>query len=343
MSSIVESQMDLSKIIEEAVRGGASDVHVSPNKPIVFRVDGQIKDFEGAGIVQRADTENWVSEFLKEKGQKTFRDRKSYDTSVEINTTHDSLKTRARIQFHETLDGICVSCRLVPLEPKPLDELGVPQIIKRWIDKKHGITIISGPTGSGKTTTLAGIVNHINNSLREKIVTLEDPIEFIYKDNKSRIYQREAGTHCEDYTAGLKDISRQDSNIVVVGEVRDRNAMEAVFGMAENGLRVFTSTHGVSAVDTIEKIVGLFDPSDYDRVYKRLYWTLTGVMHNTLLPKRGGGRVLACDIVTCNDKVKGLLKEGKIVQIGQAQESSRDDELVTLKRSMDKLADHRLI
>jgi len=333
--------LELPKIIEDGVGRGASDIHISPRKPIAFRIDGKLCREENGYQVTEGDTDDLVADILEGKGKRTFKKRHSYDTSIAFKSKDGAPSTRARIHFYETIEGVCLSCRLIPLIPKTLEQLGVPNLIKSWI-RPGGIILISGLANMGKTTTLAAIIAHLNDTVDEKIVILEDPIEYIHEDNLAHIDAREVGTHCPDYTAGLKDVHREDTTAVLVGEIRDRPTMDAVFGLAENGLKVFASIHAVSAVHTIKKIVSWY-VSEPESAYQRLCWNLSGIMNNSLVPKRSGGRILACDIITANDKVKQLLDEGKIMLIKAAQEDSRDDDLVSKKRSMEALEQRRII
>jgi twitching motility protein PilT len=317
MPSIREKSLDLTNVIQRAFDIKASDVHLAPGKPMMMRIDGEIKVIDEEPIAEE-DTYAILENCLSNDTRTKFNARKSYDVSVEID------KTRARIHFHEALRGVCVSCRLVPLTPKTLDELMIPPIVEKW-GKTGGIIIISGLANMGKTTTIASIVDYINSHRAEKIMILEDPVEYLHKDKKSFIFQREVGTNSPSYADALKDILREDVNTVIVGEVRNAQAMDAVFGMAENGLKVVTSLHAPSAVETVERIVNMFPPSDYERIYKRLSWTLSGILNQWLVPKRKGGRVLSCEILTNNEAICNLLREGKIQQIRPYLDKGTDE------------------
>ncbi|MBZ0156948.1 MAG: Flp pilus assembly complex ATPase component TadA [Alphaproteobacteria bacterium] len=309
MHSTNGKSIDLPEVIAVAMEQGASDIHFSPGKRIKLRVDGSLVDYEGSPVVGRTDTQCFFEDYLSKGEQGKYDQRKSYDTSIQIEST------RARLHFYETMEGVCMSCRIVPLIPRKMDELLIPPVVRGWIEQK-GIVIVSGLANMGKTTTLSSIVHYLNTTRSEKIVILEDPIEYVHRDMKSSIFQREIGQHSPSYADALRDISREDTNTVIVGEVRTAAAMDAVFGMAENGLKVFTSVHATGALETLEKIISLFQPADYDRVHKRLSWNLVGILNQHLLPRKKPGRVLACEILTASsDKVKTLLREGKIYQL----------------------------
>jgi len=326
---MIINSLSIIDVISKAVEFNASDVHISPGKPIIFRIDGDIVKISDY-IVSSSDTQAFIEEYLSKEIRDKFFARHSYDISIQTS------ESRARIHLYETIDGICMSIRLIPIEPKSMNELKIPPIIKEWMLKK-GIIIISGLTNTGKTTTLASMVKHVNETKSNKIVILEDPVEYIHQDQLSSIYQREVGMHSPSYHDALNDVAREDADIVVVGEVRHMNAMDAVFTMAEAGLSVYTSIHANSALETIERIVNMFPPSDYERIYNRLSWTLIGIINQRLFKKRGGGRVLVCEILTNTEAVKNMIRAGKIQGIKNLFDTTYTGEIVSYEKYIESL------
>ncbi len=313
-----EKHLALPEVIVSGNELGASDIDIAPNKPVIMRVDGRIAPLGEGYIVKEEDTVALLNAYLSKSAREKYENRRSYDTSIQVE------QSRTRLHFYESIDGTCLSCRLIPPKPRKMDELLLPPVLKDWVRRK-GIIVISGLTNTGKTTTLASLVDYVNSTRNEKIMILEDPIEFIHTDKKSCIFQREIGMHSPSYADALKDVARENTDIVVVGEVRSKQAMDAVFSMAEAGLSVFTSVHANSAMETVERIVNLFPPLDYERIYHRMSWTLVGIANQELLPRPSGGRVLACEIVTCNQAVKNALRTGKIHNIQNLLDTGGSD------------------
>lgn len=324
------NNLSIPEVLKKGLDIGASDIHISPGKPIIYRVDGDIVKSSDGYIVSPSDTQAFLEEYMKKEVRDKYYVRNSYDLSVQIP------ETRARIHVYETIEGTCLSIRLIPVEPLPMETLKIPNILKDWMMKK-GIIIISGLTNTGKTTTLSSMVRYINETKPYKIIILEDPVEYLHQDKLSCIYQREVGTHSPNYQEALKDVAREDADVVVVGEVRHAQAMDAVFTMAEAGLSVYTSVHANSAVETIERIVNMFSPSDYERIYNRLSWTLIGIINQRLIKKRGGGRILACEILTNTDAVRNLIRSGKIQNLKNLFSTSHSDEIMSYEKYIDNL------
>ena len=325
----VVNNLSILDVLSKAVELNASDIHISPGKPIIFRIDGDLTKVSKY-IVTPSDTQAFAEEYLNKNVRDKLFTRHSYDISIQ------TPETRARIHLYETIDGICMSIRLVPIEPQSMEELRIPTILKEWMLKK-GIIIISGLTNTGKTTTLASMVKYINETKSYKIVILEDPVEYIHQDKLSSIYQREIGTHSPSYQDALNDVAREDADIVVVGEVRRVNAMDAVFTMAEAGLSVYTSVHANSTVETIERIVNMFPPTDYERIYNRLSWTLVGIINQRLFKKRGGGRILVCEILANNEAVRNMIRSGKIQGIKNFFDTTHTGEIVSYEKYIEGL------
>ncbi len=329
MPSIKEDFLQLNEIIQKGFELNASDVKIAPDKPVMLFVDGKRQKADDR-VVTESDTYVLLENYLDSNARERYEKRKSYDISIEVDST------RARIHFYESYKGICVCCRLIPLIPKTMDELLVPLIVKNWI-KDKGIIIISGRTNQGKTTTIASIVDYINTHKSEEITTLEDPIEFIHTDKKSSIFKREVGKNSPSYADALKDILRESTDTVVIGEIRNAQSMDAVFGLAEAGMKVIASVHADNSIEAIERIVNMFPSSDYERIYKRLSWTLNGILSQWLIPNRKGGRSLACEILSNTEAINNLMRKGEIHQIRSFLERSTGDELVSLKKYTDSL------
>ncbi len=320
MPQLNSSKFRLDNVIAKAFELGASDVDIAPGLPIIYRVDGLLQADTDKYVVTEDDTKKMEHDYLTTNNQQeTFSSRKSYDICLGPSEVFNS-SCRVRVQFHTSMGRTVLSCRLIPLKPDSMEKLGIPGEIQNWM-RRPGIIIVSGHFGVGKTTTLAAMVDHTNKTVVKKIKILEDPLEYTHINDKSYIFPVEIGKDSPSYANAIMDITRQYVDTVVVGEIRNRDAMEAVFSMAEAGMEVYTTIHAKSATDTIDRVANLFAPADYLQICKRLSRTLSGILFQKLMPKDGGGRVLVPEYMCNNDKVNAYLVEGNLVQTTRKIES----------------------
>jgi twitching motility protein PilT len=335
---LVADTIQLPEILDYAFKQNASDVELIPGRPIMLRVDGGLKEF-GEKIVTEDDTNAMKENYTVGKDIERFTNRHSCDVAWEPIEEHSY---RARLQFYDSLKGTCLSCRLAPLVPRTMEELRVPSVLRGWVeDEDAGVVIISGLPSTGKTSTLAAIVDDINTRRTLKIDILEDPIEYIHPTKQSLIVSMEVGKHTPSFADGMRDMLRRKIDIAIIGEVRSSETMDAALTMAEIGFRVFLSIHASSVVGTLKRINTML-PSDNDLTFRRLSSALKGVICQKLLPAKKGGRIMAAEIYTNNDMTRALLWKGDMKQIYDELDRNTDT-LCSMKMSTENLERQGLI
>ncbi|MDD6578238.1 MAG: PilT/PilU family type 4a pilus ATPase [Lachnospiraceae bacterium] len=309
------------KSIEELIRtgkaAGASDVHIAANVPVKYRIDGQLTNLD-ADIISPDDCENYAKE-LSGRNYDKIRDIGEWDGSDTI------AGERIRINAFRAAGHVSLALRILADHIPELDSLGLPPVVSKFSAWEKGIVLVTGETGSGKSTTLAAILNQINHSRREHIITLEDPIEYVYQPDLCLINQREIGTDTESYANGLRAILREDPDVILIGEMRDTETMETAMTAAETGHLVFATLHTNSAVDSVDRIVGSFPADKQPQISMQLSTTLKAVLSQQLLVRKGGkGRVCACEAMIVNQAIKNQIREGNTPQMQSSLLSSAD-------------------
>jgi len=329
--------LQLQEVIRKAYECKASGITMAPDSNVMIRVNGKLRVMDDY-VITEDDIIQICLDYIKKDVQDKYTTRKSYSISLVVDN-----KIRVRLQFYDSYNGMCISCKLVPTVPKTMEELAIPPVIQQWISGS-GITVVSGLADTGKTTTLSAIVDYINTNMVEKVIILEDPVEYQHRNKMSLILTREVGTNTPTYTDGLRDILRgEDVDTVVVGAVRNAQTMESVFAIAESGIRVFTVIPAPSVVGAIERIANMFPLSDYERVCRRLSTTLNGILVQKLLPKLGGGRVLAAEIFTNVEVTNHLLHDGKMKEINNELDTRGAADLCSMREYEKKLEEQGLV
>lgn len=322
--------------LEEAVKQGASDLHlVGKEKPMV-RVEGELQEIDEKNLPED-ELKTAVLGLLNSDQKKAFQE----DLELDFGLEHDG--ARFRVNVHQQEGRIGMSARLIPQEIPGPDDLRFEPILKNFSNLMDGLVLVVGPTGHGKSTTLASMVEEINKTRKAHIITVEDPIEFVFKDKKSLIEQREVGTDTKSFAAALKHVLRQDPNVILVGEMRDPETIATVLTAAETGHLVFSTLHTSSAAEAVERIVDVFDGPKQKQVLIQLGSVLRGVVAQQLLPKKGGGRVAAREILVNTPAVANLIKENNISQIPSTIQTGAKDGMVTMENCLKQLVKEGLI
>ena len=310
---------------------GASDLHLSEGSTPMIRVDGTMLKLELTGIT-RADVRRLVLESLTNELKKRFEEDFEVDFSKE---TPDS--TRFRCNVFKQINGIAGSYRVIPADIRPFEELGLPDIMKRLALLEKGLVILTGPTGSGKTTSLATMVDWINQNKECHIITIEDPVEYFHTSLHSLINQRELGTTTRTFSNSLRAALREDPDVILVGEMRDLETISLALTAAETGHLVLTTLHTSSAAKTIDRIIDVFSSEQKSQVRSMLAESIEAVVAQTLMPRKNSGRVVACEVMIANTAVRNLIREDKIYQIPSTIQAgsklgmqSKDQHLLTL-------------
>ncbi|WP_299226087.1 type IV pilus twitching motility protein PilT [Sulfurihydrogenibium sp.] len=329
----------IDEIAKEAVDKNASDIHITAGVPPTIRVDGRLVPLIGYPPMTSKDTQELVYSFMNEKQKKTFEEKKELDFSFGIKGIG-----RFRVNVFYQRGTVAAALRRIPYEIKPMEELGLIPKVRDLCHLSMGLVLVTGPTGSGKTTTLASMIDYINANFPHHIITIEDPIEYVYHHKKSVIAQREIGTDTDSFALALKYALGEDPDVILVGEMRDLETIRAALTAAETGHLVFGTLHTNTAVQTINRIINVFPMEEQDQIRTELSFVLQGVISQRLLPKIGGGRVLIHEVMVPNTAIRNLIRENKIHQIyGLMQTGQAESGMQTMNQSLIKALRSKLI
>ena len=294
-----------------------SDIHLHSNAPAAMRIHGKIQRVEGLQITQEA-LETFFDDILDDEQKAAFDANRDIDLAIECG------KYRMRVNAYQTMRGPAVVMRKIESQIPPIEKLGLPKAVMDITHEKNGLVLVTGPTGSGKSTTLAAVIDRINRERDENIITIEDPIEFVHQSRKCLVSQREVGKDAKSFASGLKAMLREDPDVILVGEMRDLETISLALTAAETGHLVFGTLHTNGAPNTVNRILDVFPPSQQAQARSQLSQSLRLVVTQRLLPKIGGGRVAAFEIMVCNNAVSNLIREGKVYQINQSMQTGKN-------------------
>ena len=328
----------IQQILEEARIKNCSDVHLSSNYRIILRLDGDLVDYRDTKVLNKDDVYNILYSIMTEEQKKFYIENREVDFSIETNE-----KYRCRINAYHTICGPAAAFRLIPKDIKSLVSLNAPHIVQDLAKLKKGLIMVAGPTGSGKSTTLAGIIDYINNNFMRHIITIEDPVEYIFENKRSLINQRELGSDTNTFNEALKSSLRQDPDVIMVGEMRDIETFRLALTAAETGHLVLATLHTNSAAQTINRIIDIFPSEEKSAVRSILSGSIKAVISQRLVKKRDGGRCAAFEIMLANASVRNLIREDKIPQINSIIELSRKNGMLLLKDSLKDLMNNDVI
>src|SRR2546423_215002 len=321
-------------LLEQMVALGASDLHVTVASPPAFRVRGHIVRAEGYEPFTPDDTRTLLYRILSSEQQKHFELRRQLDFAYAIPGL-----ARFRVNVYYQSESVGAAFRLIPQEIKTLEELSLPPILHSLAEYPRGLVLVTGPTGSGKSTTLAAIIDEINRSRSEHILTVEDPIEFVHKHKKCIVNQREIGPDAISFAEALKAALRQDPDVILVGEMRDLETISTALTAAETGHLVFGTLHTQSAPSTIDRIIDVFAPEQQEQVRIMIANSLQAVVTQALLPTANGvGRVAALEILLPDDAVRNLIRQAKIEQVYSVMQTKTAFGMQTMEQALADLA-----
>ena len=309
-----------------------SDFHIRSGSPLAYRKTGEIIKVEEV-MVTAQDLKDLLSMNCNEHELNKFDKTHELDTSVTLSGL------RFRANFYKTINGPACVCRRVESKIPDMDQFNLPQSLYDIVDFHKGLVLVTGPTGAGKSTTLAAIVNEINKTRTANIITVEDPVEFIHKDNKSIVSHREVGKQTETFAAALKAALREDPDVILVGEMRDLETISLALTAAETGHLVFGTLHTSGAPSTINRIIDVFPPEQQEQIRAQISTSLKMVVTQRLLKTRDGmGRVGAFEIMKCTAPIQNLIREAKIHQIPSIMQTAVRDGMITMEKSLEELA-----
>jgi len=303
--------MDIFSVVNLAISKGASDLHLVAFSPPLFRINGLLQLADNLTPLGADDIEQAFSQITSDKERTDFQKRLELDFGYTIPDAG-----RLRCNAARQRGTLSLTIRLIPPVIATIEKLGLPEVCKELILKPRGLVVVSGPTGSGKSTTLAAMIDYLNSVKNHRVVTIEDPIEYVYTSNKCTITQRELGSDTLSFAEALKHILRQDPDVILVGEMRDTETAAAVLTVAETGHLVLTTGHAQSASQAVERIIDLFPPHERHLAQTRLASLLSGILCQALIPRADGlGRIAAVEIMLASPAVRNTIREGKIHQL----------------------------
>lgn len=308
-----------------------SDLHLHVNEPVSIRVDGEIQSFP-EDVVTQVDFDSFIKTWLTQEQRIKFMESFDADLAVE------SGDYRFRVNLFKTARGLAAVMRKIESEIPSFDSLGLPAVARDVIEQENGLILVTGPTGSGKSTTLAAMIDRINKHRNGHIITIEDPIEFVHRSQKSVISQREVARDTVSFASALRASLREDPDVILVGELRDLETIQLALTAAETGHLVFGTLHTSGAPNTINRIIDVFPPQQQDQIRAQLSQSLRLVMTQRLLRRKGGvGRVGAFEVMTCNPAVRNLIRENKVFQIPSVMQMARGEGMITMEAFIQQL------
>lgn len=328
MSTYIKTTKDL---LAEAVQRGASDLHLSSEAPPIFRIDGDLYPTFYPRLTSQ-DVRELVYSVLLERQIKVFEETHELDCAI----SYPKLG-RFRVNVYQQMGSIGAVFRSIPEQIMSMDDIGLHPVLKDIVLKPRGLILVTGPTGSGKSTTLAAMIDYINHNKRCHIMTIEDPVEYVFQRDKALINQREVGRDTPSFASALKHVLRQDPDVIMIGEIRDLETIATALTAAETGHLVLTTLHTNNSTQAIDRIIDVFPPFQQEQIKIQLGGVLEAVVSQTLCRKKGGGRQLAYELMLGTDAVKALVREGKTHLLPSVIETSQKLGMQTMDMHLMKL------
>ena len=334
------AQISLSELLRKLAELGGSDLHITTNTPPQIRVDGHLRPLEGYRVLTSADTKQLAYSVLTDAQKHRFEENLELDFSFGVKGL-----SRFRANLFNQRGAVGAVFRAIPYEIKPFDALGLPPIVRQLCDKPRGLILVTGPTGSGKSTTLAAMIDKINTDRHDHILTIEDPIEFLHNHKSCIVNQREVNADTRGFADALRTALRQDPDVVLVGEMRDLETIESALRIAETGHLTFATLHTNSAASTINRIIDVFPADQQAQIRAQLSLVLEGILCQALLPRADGrGRAMALEILVPNAAIRNLIREDKVHQIYSMMQTGQDKYgMQTFNQALATLYHKRLI
>ncbi|MFV2007741.1 MAG: type IV pilus twitching motility protein PilT [Longimicrobiales bacterium] len=325
-----QKELSLRGLLQEMIQKGASDLHITVGERPKIRIDGALLDSSIDHVLAPRDSLQLAYSILTENQKKRFETEDELDFSFGVQNL-----SRFRGNVYKQRGCVAMAIRQIPYEIVSLDQLGLPHVLKKLAERPRGLVLVTGPTGSGKSTTLAAMVDKINTERREHIITVEDPIEFIHRHKHCMVNQREVGADTKSFAAALKYALRQDPDVILIGEMRDLETIGAALTIAETGHLVLATLHTNSCAESINRIIDAFPSHQQAQVRAQLAFVLEGVITQTLLPKvKGKGRVVATEVMVCTPAIRAVIRDEKIHQIYSLMQAGKKHGMQTMNDSL---------
>ncbi len=333
-----EFQKKLDDILDNAIKDGASDVHLSAGRAPTFRVHGSLITYDKYPVLSKEDTEQLAFIILPEERKEQFLSQRDIDLSY----SHQD-KSRFRVNVYHQLGSISIAMRLIPNKIRTIDELNLPAAIHNFSSVPQGFFLVVGPSGQGKSAALVAMVDEINHTRQDHIITIEDPVEYLFKQDKCIIDQREVGEDVQNFHRGLREALRQDPDVIMIGEMRDPETISSAVTAAETGHLVLATLHTNTAAQTIDRIIDSFPPHQQNQIRIQLSSTILGILSRRLIPCLKGEVINAVELMIANSAVRNLIREGKTHQIDMIIETGSEEGMISLNRSLADLVNNGMI
>ena len=331
--------LDVSDALRMMLRVGASDLHLTTGAPPMVRLDGQLAALPGMDVLTPDSLRRSLYSMLTQK------QREKFEEDLELDFSHALVgEARFRVNMYRQRDSTGAAFRVIPYEIKPLEALGIPPIVSGFAQLPRGLVLVTGPTGSGKSTTLASLVDVANRTRSAHIVTVEDPIEFLHRHKRSLVNQREVGTDTHSFQLALRHVLRQDPDIILIGEMRDLETIQVALTAAETGHLVFATLHTQDAAQTIDRVIDVFPAGQQGQIRTQLATALQGIVCQTLLRRQGGpGRAVAAEVLIATPAIRNLIREGKTHQIYTALQAGANLGMQTMDQHLADLVKRSVV
>ena len=326
------------KILNTAVEGGASDVHIKADAPVVYRISSQLVETEMA----QQPKEEWLQNIIDNIVPEHFKPRLEEDREIDF-SYHVPGIGRFRTNCFQHLGKWCLAMRYVVAEVPKIENLGLPEIIKSIAQEHRGIVLVAGTTGCGKSTTLAGMIDHINSTQKRHIITMEDPVEYVFEDNQCIIEQREVGLDTPSYGHSLKHVMRQDPDVIMVGEMRDATSFRAAMSAADTGHLVMSTLHTIDAPQSISRVLDFFPAEERESIRKQMLGTLKAIIVQRMTVRKDGGVIPAIEIMINTPTVAKLINENRLEKLHAAIETGTDEGMQNFNQSLFQLVKDDII
>ncbi|PIE54982.1 MAG: type IV pili twitching motility protein PilT [Dethiosulfovibrio peptidovorans] len=325
----------IGELLDRVIRNGASDLHLSVGEFPVMRIDGVLEKLDDTGIVEEGDIEEVMATILSQNQRDAFQ--KWLELDFSFSHDGDGVEGRFRGNCYFELGNPAMALRLIPTEIRTIGDLLLPEALVEICDQRRGLFLVTGPTGHGKSTTLAACLQHINLTRKEHIITIEDPIEYLHKSENSVVHQREIGEDTKSFADALKHVLRQDPDVILIGEMRDLETVSAAITAAETGHLVFATLHTRDAPQSVDRIIDVFPSHQQQQVRLQLASSLVGICSQQLVPLHNGGRIVVTELLQATAAVRHCVKEGKSSQLKGIIQTSLDAGMHTMEQDLARL------
>ena len=317
---------------------GASDLHIAVGRRPTLRIDGRLIPIMKESLLTPEDVEGLITSFITPAQKEELLRGKEIDFSYSFED-----KARFRVNIYQESNNLAAALRFIPSRVRTIEDLSLPPVLHKFSQASQGFFLVVGPSGHGKSTALAAMIDEINHSRQDHIITIEDPIEYVFFQDKCIIDQREVGVDVADFHTGLRAMFRQDADVCMIGEMRDPETISAAMTAAETGHLIFSTLHTNTAAQTIDRIIDTFPPHQQGQIKMQLAATLLGVLSRRLIPAVNGGMINAVELLIANSALRNLIREGKTHQIDMVIETSYEEGMISLNRSLSDLVGRGMI